>query len=56
MNAAFRWDEPEEKLYWYCVCSDCGWESELVLGRDDLTFSECPDCQSENLKDERTYA
>lgn len=56
MNSAWRWDEPEEKLYWLCYCEDCGWESELTLERDDLDDYTCPECKSENLRDEKVYA
>lgn len=56
MNNTFRWDEPEEKAYWFCYCEDCGWESELVRDRDDLSCYECESCKSENLRDERTFA
>ncbi len=55
MSLAYYWDEPEEKVYWFCYCEDCGWESEMVRERDDLMQTECASCKSENLRDERTY-
>lgn len=52
----YRDDDYREEKVFYCECADCGWESEFFAYRDDMSFVECPDCKSENLRDEETYA
>lgn len=51
----WRWDEPEEKKYYCCVCRECGWESELERFQDDLTYTECPQCGSDHIHDETEW-